>query len=101
MKSEGEVKTRQPRVCVRAGDRDAPCLFHWLSPVTAHHQHTKRLKMSLRLSFTPSSCLILSITLITDCFSSSHFSTSVSTGTFILPPLRRAIIKCPGLPLKC
>jgi len=28
-------------VCVMLGDRGAPCLFHWLAPVTSHQQHTK------------------------------------------------------------
>lgn len=59
-------------VCVRVGYRGAPCLFHWLAPVTTYQQHAKPPEDAF-LTLTRSIfliALILSLALIFDCFTS-------------------------------
>ena len=62
-------------MCVRVGDRGAPCLFHWLAPVTTYQQHTKPPEDN-RVSFTRSiffTALILPLTVIVDRFTPPLF----------------------------
>lgn len=76
-------------VCVRVGYRGAPCLFHWLAPVTTYQQHAKPpedafLTLTRSIFLIP---LIFSLALIFDCFTSLvSLSLSLSCFNFSLSP---------------